>query len=408
MDEEAKEHREPGPFASASEFYLARLESLISAYSTVLKAISEKHLDARTQMARLLRKHRKAFDGELDFEVYERLTRKRRSIGHFMTALMMYQESNIVMLASQFDVFLAMLLRAAFIAKPELVDSSERNISLSQLQSFPSIADARRHVIDREIEAVLRGSRTDQFKWLESRTGLKLQLEKKLWGNFIEVNERRNLFVHTDGYVSPQYIQVCEAAGYVFSKGPPTVGAYLDAGPKYLGHAVSVFYEMGVKLAQFLWRKLIPDKLDEADGSLVEIIYECLVHARYGLVIRLTEFGLGLPKFGDASTRLYLTVNQALAKKLSGDSEGCAVVCRNVEWEILDARWQLAHAVLRNDVEGAVRIMHRIGPNGDMQKGYYRHWPLFKEMRSMSAFAEAFKAVFGEPLVDIAEVARGN
>jgi hypothetical protein len=120
----------------------------------------------------------------------------------------------VVALVSQLDFFLGRLLRWMFVAKPELLNGSERVLTFAQLASFASIDDARDSIIEKEVETFLRKSHRDQFKWLEERLGISLTKELASWPTFIELTERRNLFVHANGRVSQHYLQTGRTEGF--------------------------------------------------------------------------------------------------------------------------------------------------------------------------------------------------
>jgi hypothetical protein len=95
---------------------------------------------------------------------------------------------------SQFDVYVGHLLRCSFGAKPDALNASNKTITYSQLIGFASFDAAKEHVIEKEVETVLRASHADQFDWLENRLGIPLRNPLPAWPAFVEVTERRSLF----------------------------------------------------------------------------------------------------------------------------------------------------------------------------------------------------------------------
>jgi len=108
-----------------------------------------------------------------------------------------------------YDAYLGKLLRGMFQSKPEILDSSDRKLSYKDLVTHASIDTARNYIIEKEVETVLRKSHAEQFEWLETKLGIPLRKGLDAWKDFIEITERRNLLVHTDGIVSSQYLAVC-------------------------------------------------------------------------------------------------------------------------------------------------------------------------------------------------------
>jgi hypothetical protein len=140
----------------------------------------------------------------------------RRLEGRYQKARLAQQlvpRTFLVSLVSQFDAFLGRLIKQLFNMKPEALDSSASTLTFSQLTRFGSIENATEYIIDKEIESVLRKSHAEQFDWLENKFGLTLRAGLDVWPTFVEVTERRNLFVHSNGIVSHQYLEVCRRHG---------------------------------------------------------------------------------------------------------------------------------------------------------------------------------------------------
>jgi hypothetical protein len=307
--------------------------------------------------------------------------------------------SFLVSLVSQFDGFLGRLIRQLFALKPEILNSSENTLTFSQMVAFGSIDAAKEYIVEKEIEAVLRKSHSEQFDWLEKKFGLVLRKNLESWPDFIEVTERRNLFVHANGVVSHQYLEVC--ANHSCKVEPGTkLGKQLSVNRKYFSGAHDCLLEIGVKLAQVLWRKLSGDDFSEADKSLITICYELLAEGRYRIARRLLDFGVEtIKKHSGESRRLTLVVNRAQAYKWSGDEETARRIVNAEDWSALEPKFLLAQAVLLDDFAGATEIMKQIGgEHHQLGALAYREWPLFREIRKTPEFAAAFEEIFREPL----------
>ena len=116
----------------------------------------------------------------------------------------------VVSFVSQYDAYLGGLIRTMFLSKPEFLNSSEKNMQFSELIKFESIEEAREFIVEKEVESVLRESHLKQFKWLENKLGITLRKGLPSFSDFIEITERRNLFVHCNGVISRQYLEVCK------------------------------------------------------------------------------------------------------------------------------------------------------------------------------------------------------
>lgn len=323
--------------------------------------------------------------------------RLKRKVERFERGAEILPRSFIVALISQFDHFVGRILRCLYYLKPELLHSSERQLTFAQLLEFGSIDDAREYLIEKEIETLLRKSHVEQFESLESKLSIQLRVDLPSWSSFIELTQRRNLFTHCNGLVSSQYLDVCDKHNVVHSK-RPSVGEALSCPPKYFQEAFECTFEIGVKLAQVLWRKIRPDQSAEADSSLIDLSFELLLSEQYSLLIRIVAFFTQKVKnFSSDECRRMLIVNHAQAHKWLGKDDIARKLINKEDWTACGYPFKLAAAVLNDDFDSAAKLMRLIGISDDVKKKDYQEWPLFREFRKSAQFAMAFEAVFGEP-----------
>jgi hypothetical protein len=137
---------------------------------------------------------------------YQKIKSKLRKREH---ALRITRRNSIVTVVGQFDSYIGNMARAVLYEKSDIIDASERPISFSELVGFRTIDEARDSIVEKEIDGLLRGSHLSQIEWFEKKLKVKLSEHCSCMDTFIELTERRNLFVHTDGKVSRQYVQNC-------------------------------------------------------------------------------------------------------------------------------------------------------------------------------------------------------
>lgn len=303
----------------------------------------------------------------------------------------------VVSLVSHYDYFLGKLLQHLFTLRPELLSAVDRQITFTELTDFPSIEAAREYVVEKEIETVMRKSHPDQFLWMETRFDLPLRTDLPIWPQFVELAERRNLFVHTGGVVSSQYLAVCAAHG-VQQETDFAVGDVLEVSPSYFKNACSCLLEISTKLAQVLWRKIDPESMEIADRSLIEVTYELMEIENYELSKTLLDFGVNtLKRHSSDEDRRILLVNLAQSYKWLGEPETCNEILDEEDWSSCSDKFKLGVAVLHDEFDEAAKIMMRIGPEGEVTEADYKTWPLFQEFRKSEQLESAFEEVFGKP-----------
>lgn len=314
----------------------------------------------------------------------------------------------VLALISQFDAFLGRLLRVIFLLRPELMTTSERSLTLSQLLDLGTIESATEYLLEKEIETVLRKSHTEQFSWMENKFSVKLREGLDSWPTFIELTERRNLFAHSNGIVSDQYLAVCRNNAVQLAT-DCIRGFELTVDPKYFKCAYRCIYEIGIKLSQVLWRKLRSDQLEAADNNLIGLTYDLLVAGKNKLACKILDFAcVTLKKHASEHCRLVMTINRAQAYKWAGNADKCRSILDGQDWSACGPEFHLSNAVLRDDFETAAKIMRSIGAKGRLRETDYQEWPLFKDFRNSEVFKSVYKEVFEEPFVHIEKVLKAD
>jgi hypothetical protein len=327
-----------------------------------------------------------------EFSLFEKLERNA-----YISSLAprILTESLFVYLISQYDAFFSKLLEAIFEIKPEILNQSERSLTLSQLKTIGTIEKAQEYIIEKEVETVLRDSHSKQFEYLENKLNMKLRENLPIWKTFIEITERRNLFVHNNGIVSNHYTKVCiDAKCENIEK--IKIGTRLNCTPGYFVNAYKCLYELAVKLTHTIWRKLLKDNLEEADSELNNTCYNLINVGSYQLADILLEFACGQRKHYDQSLKKTLTINKALSKYLQEDKSQTILILKEDDWTACSDVFQLAHNILLENYDKAYNIISKIGNNGDIPQSAYMEWPLFTKIRKERKFKELYKSIFKE------------
>jgi hypothetical protein len=311
-------------------------------------------------------------------------------------ALDIVPNSLFVSLISQFDSFLGKLIREIFQAKPGILNSSEKNLTFSKLLELKSIEEAKEFIIEKEIESVLRDSHTDHFDWLENKLGIPLRKDLPIWQEFIEITERRNLFVHNDGVVSSQYLSVCRQNKVLFNP-EPKLGEKLNITPDYFEKTYKCLFEISVKLTQVIWRKLLANDIEKADESLNDICFELLRQKQLDLATILLDFAtIILKKHHNEESKNVFIVNKALSLKLNKKKEECDEIVLSKDWSACSDKFKIAKEALLDNHTEVAKLMKKIGADGEVTKLSYKIWPLFSEFRKTELFKDTFKDVFVE------------
>ena len=334
---------------------------------------------------------------ELNAECFRELRMITDEIQASLQGTKILPELGVVGLVSAYDAFLANLLKAVFTRHQEIFFTSQKQIPLSDLIKFASIDEAKESLLEREIEGVIRLSHHEQFAWMEKNLDLPLRTGLKVWPEFVELCERRNLLTHTGGFTSKQYLSVCEHHKIITSG--IVVGERLNISSEYYERAVAIIYEIGVKLCYVLWRKFATSEVNKADLSLSEHCYNLIYNGQYTIAEAILRFAVEVKGEREEGTRSRMIINLANALRLQGRVQDAKTILKKKDWSGSSRELKLGVAAVSEDVASVIQLMREIGSKGDINAEQYRTWPIFRGIRERDEFGQAFRSIFKESLI---------
>lgn len=329
------------------------------------------------------------------------------SLSNTARAFEMTGVNAVIGMVCKYDGYLAMLTKQLFIDKPEILNGSEKEFKASDILTYVDFNELKEVLVEKEIESLLRKNHIEQLQWLESKLSIELR-KFKLFPDFVEIMERRNLFVHTNGVVSRQYLSECKKNGVKFSE-EIKPGDELDAYYEYVRKTYSVLFQVGVMLGFVLWHKMRPNEGEKLLIRLSDVAYDLIKDGDCQLGLDIIDFALSNKSWAkeiNNALQLVFRVNKALAFHLRGMQEECNSIVNTMDLTAAEPKYHLAAAVLKKEYEDAYDIMGRIGRDEEM-KMCYKIWPLFKNVRSEKAFEQKFKEIYDEDF-ECNEVSRSD
>lgn len=320
--------------------------------------------------------------------------------------------SYFVSLVSVYDTYLAGLIRCIYSICPEKLQESQMSFSYKDLQKYESLSDVKKKVVDKSIENQLRESHVAQFEWLAKIIGVKTLMKFSGWKEFVELTERRNLFVHSNGTVSTQYIEICRKHGVLNKE--IVEGQQLMVDDDYFEESYKTLYKTGVLLSQMVLRVLYLDKngtaTSEIDNVLIGNVYEMITEKLYDVAIDVSEQILNNTKFTHNSfDKAYIILNLAQSYKWSGDNETCMKILAAEDWSACTNELLIPRYALSEQYEEVYKRMKELGKdNKHITISSYREWPIFQKLRQEEGFISVFKEIFGEELGAVQHVEIDN
>jgi hypothetical protein len=115
------------------------------------------------------------------------------------------RETVFVRLLSAFEVFITDLVRAIYLARPDLLQRKEHiEISYSYIVSLRSISELISRLVNRDCRALTSGGFREYEKYFQSKVQIRFP-ELPGYIQLQEINNRRHLLVHRLGLTDEQY-----------------------------------------------------------------------------------------------------------------------------------------------------------------------------------------------------------
>jgi hypothetical protein len=383
------------PIMSAASHYLTDLECTREMFTLVAPILEANDGDRQRRIEALCEpikdeaKRRKGY-------AFKSLSDIREFIKHnsrMRRGDVMFRRNTIVGMISQFDDFLMGIIKVSFTENPEWLKNADKKLSYKEILETVSIEDLKRDLIVREVNQLMRDSHHAQIAFLDSRLKLGIEENFEGWPTFLEMTERRNLFVHNGGCVNQIYIG--NARKYGFPLNPKYKdGTALTVGDDYIDRAIDCLYELTVRISQATARRLFPECAEEADKSLNNQTVDLMSDERWGLAERIFAYALKIPDRLRSGTeyKYYSLINLCIALKFSG--KDFADTLKSVDWEPMHPKYHFAVAVLEDRYDEAAELMKSEAVLKAIPKDDFLNWPLLKAFRETPQFTQAFDELF--------------
>lgn len=345
---------------------------------------------------------------DLPWEKARKAIKLRRELSKSTRIMVVIPINFLVSIISEYDAYLGELMKEFYIHKPEMLNSLEKNLTFNEIIGFQSIDKIKEFVIEKDIETTLRKSHIEQLMTLEKKFSVSLTQGLEILPEFIEITERRNLFVHCKGVVSSQYLKVCTDSKV--SLDGIVLGKRLYANNKYLLRAIDVIAELVVKMTHVLWSKIFKEHQEKIDFNIIKISYDLLNRKKYKLVIDvLTLFTSKSAKHESEESKRYMIINMAIALKSLNEEKKCKELLGKYDWSAVSNLFKMAEKILTDDFENAVILMRKAYISEELSKENMIEWPLFNNFRDTEEFkkiyAELFPTIEVKPQVETAQIA---
>lgn len=307
----------------------------------------------------------------------------------------MFRQGVVTSVVSKFDEFIIDVLKASYRQNSGWLKNPEKKISYKELLEITSLESLKDEIIAKEIDCLMRDSHFSQITFIDGKLKLGIENDFPGWKDFLEITERRNLFVHTGGTVSPQYIENCTKWGVSLDK-KIKEGEPISASDTYIKEMIDCFYELSVRIAHAAVRRMFPGSLAEVDSAINNRSVDLLAEERWDLAERIFTFALNIPDSMISSDEMkyYFLLNRCIARKFSGKNFRDDL--HSINWSPFHPKYHFAVAVLEDRFEDAEKLMRSQAVRDEVAEEHFMDWPLFRDFRKTKFFQSAYKDIFGK------------
>ena len=371
--------------------YTAPLVDVILAAG--LLVTSKKTSGFQSEANKILEKRKDQFTAEEIFQ-FQTLRRWISNESRVMTSRVLLNESHVVIITSQLDGLLSKLIQGVIVTNPSFIKEKELNLKVHEIDRHDTINSLKSHIVDIQVEKIMRTGHLDQLSSLTKMLGIKLgDVPNK--ADIEEVLHRRHMIVHNNSLCNRTYKSIRNNSSL---EDTVSFGKKINTDLDYIIHAYSTIWTYGVKLALSIWGKTEPHRADKAHSLINHLSYNLIRKGNYKMAIDLLSYTrdtFSKHNAPNATDSLMHKVNLAQAYKWNGDDQECHDILKAENWEVLDSKFRISYLAFNGQFKKLTTLMEQIGKDDEFEINY-QEWPIFREASLRQDFLDAYEKIFGK------------
>ena len=399
-DQKAKKLTPPyQKLLNLADSYLIDLECLREMFSTVIPVLQEQDRERKDRINKIidnLKTEQREEGGKITINLIGASANELiQTVRKLTRAESLFRRESIVSLVSRFDEFFGSLLRIVLQRNPEWLKTNNKTLTYKELIELKSVEKAITGVIEKEVDELMRGSKEEQIDYIDSKLKLGIRENFNHLPELLETAERRNLFAHTGGRVSQQFLDKCGKFKFQLSE-ETKIGKLIAIDDDYFNRSFERFFEAGLRISQAVYRRLFPEELDAADKALNHLAIKFLNSGDWYIADVICDYYANIPEALRTSNLQYYyfaLINRAIAQK--GLARNFEKGLQGVHWDSFHPKYKLAVSVLRDNFEEAGKLMRNQAVIEEVTEHGFRTWPLFRDFRESAEFKSAYFDSFG-------------
>ncbi|MBO6773073.1 MULTISPECIES: hypothetical protein [unclassified Thalassospira] len=309
----------------------------------------------------------------------------------------------LLSLVATFDSFIAETIRFILEEKPELMNASEKKLTVKEIIELGGVDEIKKRITEEEINSIMYASHHDQVLYIEKKLNLTIIKNIDYWNNFIEIFERRNLVAHGKCIVNNTYLKKCKECGVDISQ--INIGDTLDLKKDYMKNSASTLLIFGTSLMFSVAMKFFKNEKDRIFQFIGEHAFRMIKEGQYKVAHKLMDLALNRQTTSPSdAVRRTMIVNYASCLRHMGKTSEAHAVLDAEDWSATTGVYKICVHALKEEIEHVLDLMDKLMPSNELEKDDFIEWPAFKWARDDERVAEKFESIYGEPLTAIGTV----
>lgn len=362
------------------------LINFLEAEATNKESIS-KEGDERTYTAYSLGRQHLGF-------AYRQVSRIRQ----FESAEAALSKAQLLAIISEYEAFIADLLRVAIKITPESFISSGQTVSATTIIRGENLDQIRTSIIEDHIADLQRDSHVDVIKTIFKQLKMSLPGDKSLQ-EFGEICLRRNTLTHANGVANKIYRSEMRKLGFQEEE-IPAEGERLAIDYRYMRRAIARVFQMGYFTGQLVWQHLQKHEREKSIRLIINHSHDFLVADYTKICGRLCQFGLNAKSPAGEIDRAYLIINLALSFLLNDElnedqrAKGIEDALSKRDWSIIDSRFAMALCCIKEDYDMFGELFDTV-KDRDFSISDFMGFAIFTKARTQPIFKEKMLEHYG-------------
>jgi len=301
--------------------------------------------------------------------------------------------SAFVLLNAFLDYLIHDVISCYYESYPQSLSEKDKEltIDLSSLSLCSDIDDAVDMIIEKKVDSITYKNLMEQKRFLKEHLSLDLRESVVNWDIINEAVERRNVIIHNECVVNRRYLRSVELT--VIPEGKRLKeGDKVVVNSEYFTKVHGEIFMAGVLIAQSCWRKWQKEELEEADASLIRIMYSQLLEEKWHLVEKLGYASKDM-ETKDVASRWAIDINYCQALKWQGKEAELQKEISAIDESSLNPKLKACLAALRGNRDDFYKYAEQAVMVDELDNEAFDVWPLFRELRQDAEYKDRIKAI---------------